>query len=193
MNARMELTPELASVDFAPLDDRAFKDELVAIIPSLRAFARSLCGDRDLADDMAQDTLTKAWSARTSYQPDTNFRAWMFRILRNNYYSVYKRNSRMVAWDPEIAERLLVAAPEQEHQIHVNDVAAALQRLPAEQREVLIMVGASGVSYEDAAAIMGCAIGTIKSRVARGRAALSLMINGPSDEKIKSRAPALHQ
>jgi RNA polymerase sigma-70 factor (ECF subfamily) len=143
--------------------DKEFHDQLVAIIPSLRAFARGLCGNRDLADDMAQDAMTRAWAARQSYTPGSNFRAWMFMILRNHFYTTLRKNSRMVSWDPEIAERVLVVAPAQQDGLNVQDVQAALQKLPPEQREVLILIGANGVSYEEAAEIMGCAIGTIKS------------------------------
>jgi RNA polymerase sigma-70 factor (ECF subfamily) len=159
--------------------DKEFHDQLVAIIPSLRAFARGLCGNRDLADDMAQDAMTRAWAARQSYTPGSNFRAWMFMILRNHFYTTLRKNSRMVSWDPEIAERVLVVAPAQQDGLNVQDVQAALQKLPPEQREVLILIGANGVSYEEAAEIMGCAIGTIKSRLARGRVALTTLIEGP--------------
>jgi RNA polymerase sigma-70 factor, ECF subfamily len=161
--------------------DEIFRDQLVAIIPSLRAFARALCGNREMADDMAQDAMVRAWAARKSYQPDTNFRAWMFKILRNNYYTAFRKNARTTSWDPEVAERLLVVGPSQEMTIHVADVAAALGKLPAEQREVLMMVAAGGLSYEDAADTIGCAIGTVKSRVARGRAALARLIDGPPE------------
>lgn len=159
--------------------DKEFHDQLVAIIPSLRAFARGLCGNRDLADDMAQDAMTRAWAARQSYTPGSNFRAWMFMILRNHFYTTLRKNSRMVSWDPEIAERVLVVAPAQQDGLNVQDVQAALQKLPPEQREVLILIGANGVSYEEAAEIMGCAIVTIKSRLARGRVALTALIEGP--------------
>ena len=158
--------------------DKEFHDQLVAIIPSLRAFARGLCGNRDLADDMAQDAMTRAWAARQSYTPGSNFRAWMFMILRNHFYTTLRKNSRMVSWDPEIAERVLVVAPAQQDGLNVQDVQAALQKLPPEQREVLILIGANGVSYEEAAEIMGCAIGPIKSRLARGRVALTTLIEG---------------
>jgi RNA polymerase sigma-70 factor, ECF subfamily len=164
-----------------PSEDQVFKDQLVAIIPSLRAFARALCGNREMADDMAQDAMVRAWAARNSYTPDTNFRAWMFKILRNNYYTAFRKNSRMTSWDPEVAERLLVVGASQEMTIHLADVAAALGKLPAEQREVLMMVAAGGLSYEDAADTIGCAVGTVKSRVARGRAALARLIDGPAD------------
>ena len=161
--------------------DKAFRDDLLAIIPQLRSFARGLCGNRDLADDLAQDAMTRAWAARTSYQQGTNFRAWIFMILRNQFYTTIRKNSRMVSWDPEIAERLLVVDASQHDSINVDDVAKALQKLSVEQREVLMLIGANGLSYEEAAEVMGCAIGTIKSRLARGRVALSALINGPDD------------
>lgn len=171
------LKPKAAEIS----PDEVFKDQLVAIIPSLRAFARALCGNRELADDMAQDAMVRAWAARNSYQPDTNFRAWMFKILRNNYYTAFRKNARTTSWDPEVAERLLVVGASQEMAIHVADVAAALGKLPAEQREVLMMVATGGLSYEEAADTIGCAIGTVKSRVARGRAALARLIDGPPE------------
>jgi RNA polymerase sigma-70 factor (ECF subfamily) len=180
-----------------PLDDKDFRDQLVAIIPSLRAFARGLCGTRDMADDMVQDAMTRAWAARQSYAAGSNFRAWMFMILRNHYYTTLRKNARMVSWDPEVAERVLVAGPTQQDGLNVQDVQKALQKLPAEQREVLLLIGANGVSYEEAADIMGCAIGTIKSRLARGRVALTALIDGPAHTDETSgkgpRPPALSQ
>jgi len=163
--------------------DKLFRDQLVALIPSLRSFARGLCGWRDMADDLAQDAMMRGWAARASFTPGTNFRAWMFMILRNQFYTTIRKNKRMTSWDPEVAERVLVEAPSQQSAIHVADVAKALQKLPAEQREVLLLVGANGVSYEEASEIIGCAIGTIKSRLARGRKALAVMIDGaPGDD-----------
>jgi RNA polymerase sigma-70 factor (ECF subfamily) len=172
-----------------PLDDKDFRDQLVAIIPSLRAFARGLCGTRDMADDMVQDAMTRAWAARQSYAAGSNFRAWMFMILRNHYYTTLRKNARLVSWDPEVAERVLVAGPTQQDGLNVQDVQKALLKLPAEQREVLLLIGANGVSYEEAADIMGCAIGTNKSRLARGRVALTALIDGPAykDEPSKKR------
>lgn len=168
--------------------DEIFRDQLVALIPSLRAFARGLCGWRDMADDLAQDAMTRAWAARASYTPGSNFRAWMFMILRNQFYTTIRKNRRMTSWDPEVAERVLVEAPAQENGIHVADVAKALQKLPADQREVLLLIGANGVSYEEAAEIIGCAMGTVKSRLARGRKALAVLIDGPADDAIFERA-----
>jgi RNA polymerase sigma-70 factor (ECF subfamily) len=171
-----EVSPETLATD------QQFRDQMVALIPSLRSFARGLCGWRDMADDMAQEAMLRGWAARASFTPGTNFRAWMFMILRNHFYTTLRKDRRMTSWDPEVAERMLVEAPSQQDAIHVADVAKALQKLPAEQREVLLLIGANGVSYEEAAVIAGCAIGTIKSRLARGRKALALLIDGPESE-----------
>jgi RNA polymerase sigma-70 factor (ECF subfamily) len=169
--------------------DKLFRDQLVALLPSLRAFARGLCRHREMADDLAQDTMTRAWAARTSYTQGSNFRAWMFMIMRNQFYTTLRKNSRMTSLDPEVAERVLVSAPAQQDGINVDDVARALQKLPAEQREVLMLVGANGVSYEEAAQIIGCAMGTVKSRLARGRAALALLIDGPAEGALAVALP----
>lgn len=150
----------------------AFSDRLVAIIPALRAFARGLCGRADLADDLAQEALTKAWAARASYLPNTNFKAWIFTILRNHYYSWCRKQRRVAPWDPDAAERLLVCEPAQPGHMELAELAAGMQVLPAQQREALVLVGAGGFTYEEAAVIVGCAVGTVKSRVARGRIAL---------------------
>ena len=170
--------------------DQAFRDQLVAIIPSLRAFARGLCGHREQADDLAQDAMMRGWAARASFTPGTNFRAWMFVILRNRFYTVLRKDRFTSHWDPEAAERLLIEAPGQQHAIHVADVSRALLKLPAEQREVLLLVGANGMSYEEAAKVVGCALGTIKSRLARGREALALLINGPAGDALFEQGAA---
>lgn len=177
-----------AAQPVAQMDDKIFRDQLVAIIPSLRAFARGLCGTREMADDMAQDAMMRAWAARASYIPDTNFRAWIFRILRNNYYTAFRKNARFTSWDPEAAERLLVTKATQDLSIELADVAKALNQLPIQQREVLMMVAAGGASYEEAAEVIGCAVGTVKSRVSRGRAALEAIIDGPADAEIAGLA-----
>ncbi len=158
------------------IDD--FRRDLLAAIPALRGFARGLCGNRDLADDLAQDALTKAWAARDSYMPGTHFRAWLFRILRNHYFSLGRRAHRFAPWDEALADRMLVTPATQGDGIDVADVQRGLATLPAEQREALLLVSASGLSVEQAAAVMGCAIGTVKSRVSRGRAALQVYMNG---------------
>lgn len=161
------------------LSDTEFRDELVNAMPALRAFARGLCGQREMADDLAQDAMMRAWAARAHFEKGTNFRAWIYIILRNQFYTLMRKNSRLVQWDPEIRNDALVALPNQQDAIHLKDVERALAALPPEQREVLVLVGASGASYEEAATIVGCAIGTIKSRLASGRVALAALINGP--------------
>ena len=105
-------------------------------------------------------------------------------IMRNQFYTSIRKSARMTSLDPEVAERTLVQMPEQQHHIHVEDVAKALQKLPYEQREVLLLIGANGVSYEEASEIIGCAIGTIKSRLARGRKALAVLIDGTEEDVI---------
>lgn len=177
-------SPETSASPNTMAADMHFRDQLVALIPSLRSFARGLCGWRDMADDMVQDAMLRGWAARASFNPGTNFRAWMFMILRNQFYTTLRKDKRMTSWDPEVAERVLVEAPNQEDAINVADVARALQKLPAEQREVLLLIGANGATYEEAAEIVGCAIGTIKSRLARGRKALAQVIDGPVGEAL---------
>ncbi len=149
---------------------------LLAAIPSLRAFAISLCGSTDRADDLVQETLVKAWSHIGSFTEGTNMPAWLFTILRNLFYSNYLRKRREVE-DPDGAlAGQLVTLPDQNSHMDFLDFRSALQQLPADQREAIILVGASGLSYEDAASICGCAIGTMKSRVNRARNRLSELL-----------------
>ena len=145
------------------------KRDLIAAIPNLRAFAISLCGNPDRADDLVQETLVKAWSNLTSFAEGTNLAAWLFTILRNIYYSEYRKRRREVAdSDGAIAARL-ATAPAQSGHIDFLDFREALQKLPPDQREALILIGASGLSYEEAAGVCNCAVGTMKSRVNRAR------------------------
>ncbi len=161
----------------AAIEER-FRQQLIGVLPAIRAFARGLCGRRDLADDLAQEAVLKAWQARNSFQPDTNFKAWIFMILRNHYFSERRKHARSVAWDPDVAERELVTAPSQEVSAELGDLRRAMKTLSAEQREALILVAAGGFAYEEAAAIAGCATGTIKSRVARARRTLEEAVKG---------------
>ena len=163
--------------DREALSDVDFKKELGAVIPHLRAFGRSLSGNRDLADDLVQETLLKAWAARSRFQAGTNMRAWTFIILRNHYLSQMRRSRFRGEWDDLTADRLLAAPAGQDKHIELADMQRALLQLPQPQREALILVGAGGFAYEEAAEICGVAVGTIKSRVARGRAALEEMMN----------------
>ncbi|MBP7701778.1 MAG: sigma-70 family RNA polymerase sigma factor [Phenylobacterium sp.] len=169
-------------------DDEAFKRELVKLIPHLRAFARTLAGDPASADDLAQDAMMKAWDARTSFQMGTNMKAWTFMILRNQFYSEKRRSWRQSQLDQEAAERTLVAVDDPEAPVALDELRLSLAQLPAEQREALILVGAGGFAYEEAAEICGCAVGTVKSRVSRARKALHSILEDGSYERDGSAA-----
>jgi RNA polymerase sigma-70 factor (ECF subfamily) len=160
------------------------KADLIAVIPNLRAFAVSLSGNPDRADDLVQETLVKAWSNIGSFVEGTNLPAWLFTILRNIYYSEYRKRRREVA-DPDgaIAGKL-ATAPAQNGHMDMLDFHAALQQLPNDQREALILIGASGLSYEEAAGICGCAIGTMKSRVNRARNRLAELMSVQSGHEF---------
>lgn len=167
---------------------RALRDELLAAIPPLRAFAVSLTADSDRADDLVQETLVKAWSNLDSFTPGTNMRAWLFTILRNTFYSNHRKQRREVQdVEGEHAARL-ATHPSQNGHMDLADFREALGRLPDDQREALILIGASGFSYEEAAEICGCAVGTVKSRVNRARNKLAEILSissgdmfGPDD------------
>ena len=153
--------------------DPAIRDQVLATVPSLRAFAISLCGNIDRADDLVQETLLRALAHIDSFQPGTNMPAWLFTILRNLFRSEYRKRRREVEdADGRYAETLK-SHPEQTGRVEFEEFRAALAKLPSDQREALILVGASGFSYDDAAAICGCAVGTIKSRVNRARTRLA--------------------
>ncbi len=172
-DSELEVPPEPV-----PLSDEDFKDQLGAVIPHLRAFGRSLSGSRDLADDLVQETLLKAWAARKRFQAGTNMRAWTFIILRNLFLSQMRRARFKGEWDDVTAAKILAAPASQDKHIELGDMQRALLHLPQPQREALILVGAGGFAYEEAADICGCAVGTIKSRVARGRVALEALLTG---------------
>ncbi|AEI92144.1 RNA polymerase sigma factor [Roseobacter litoralis] len=161
------------------------REEIVEHIKTLRAFALSLTRNPALADDMVQDTVEKAWTNIDKFQPGTNMRAWLFTILRNTYYSNRRRAKREVA-DPEgVMVEKLAEKPAHDGRLQMTDFRAAFSQLPDEQREVLLLVGASGFSYEEAADMCGVAIGTIKSRLNRGRANLSALMQLHDDEAME--------
>ena len=166
--------------------DETFKGELITLIPQMRAFARTLCGDMTMAEDLAQDALLRAWNKRGSYEPGTNLKAWTFMILRNQFYSDKRRSWRSTPLDPETAERTLIATSNPIASLELDEVRRALNLLPDDQREALILIGAGGLSYEEVSAICDCAIGTIKSRVSRARDRLALILAEGSygDDKV---------
>ena len=178
----------------SPERDKTFQGELVKLIPHLRAFARTLTGDPTAADDLAQDAMIKAWDARESFQIGTNMKAWTFMILRNQFYSEKRRSWRQTQLDQEAAERTLVAVDNPADPIALDELRLGLKMLPAEQREALILVGAGGFAYEEAAVICNCAVGTVKSRVSRARRALqSLLEDGAYDRDGGGASDAMFQ
>jgi RNA polymerase sigma-70 factor (ECF subfamily) len=185
--------PQVGRSPVDPVRDLAFKRELVTLIPHLRAFARTLTGDPTAADDLAQDAMMKAWDARASFQLGTNMKAWTFMILRNQFYSEKRRSWRQSQLDQEAAERTLVAVDDPEAPVALDELRLGLAMLPAEQREALILVGAGGFAYEEAADICGCAVGTVKSRVSRARRALQAILEaGAYDRDGASAGDAMH-
>jgi RNA polymerase sigma-70 factor (ECF subfamily) len=157
------------------------KNQLVEALPMLRAFARSLCGNRDRADDLVQETVMRALANRDKFQEGTNLHAWLVTILRNQYYSEIRKRRREVE-DSEgtHASRLSDIAAQPGH-LELDDFLRAMRLLPDEQREALVLIGASGFSYEEAAEICGVRVGTVKSRVSRARSRLDEIMNGGVD------------
>ena len=161
----------------------SFKRDLLATLPSLRAFAFSLCGRHDKADDLVQDTIMKAWAKQESFELGTNIKAWLFTILRNEFYSQMRKRGREVQDSDGLFTERMAVHPQQFGHMDLADFKKALARLPDDQREAVILIGASGFSYEEAAKICDCAVGTMKSRVSRARARLQdlLQVEGEGD------------
>lgn len=172
------------------MQDARFAAALAAASPHLRAFGRSLSGSADLADDLVQETMLRAWAARDRFVVGTSLRAWTHVILRNLYFTMARRRRFLGPWDESAAERLLAVWPDQDHHVALADLQRALMQLPPEQREALILIGANGLSCEDVAAISQCAVGTVKSRVARGRAALRALLENGQLAVARANMPA---
>jgi RNA polymerase sigma-70 factor, ECF subfamily len=163
--------------------DPTARDAMLAAVPNLRAYAISLCRNADRADDLVQETLLRAWANVDSFEAGTNMVAWLFTILRNAYFSEYRKRRREVADDDGSYAATLKAQPAQDSRLQFEEFRDALGQLPIHQSEALVLVGASGFSYEQVAEICGCAPGTIKSRVHRARARLAeiMSIEGADD------------
>ena len=175
----------------ASLSDSEFKTLLANVIPHLRAYGRSLSGSADLADDLTQDTMVKAWASRDRFERGTSIKAWTFVILRNTFLSQMRRNKFRGEYDESAVERTLSTPASQEDSGEMADLQRGLMELPQDQREALILVGAGGMSYEEAAQICDCALGTMKSRVSRARAALEeIMMSGQFSQKRADAPPA---
>jgi RNA polymerase sigma-70 factor (ECF subfamily) len=164
--------------------DPALKDLMLAALPNLRAFAISLTGNGDRADDLVQDTIMRAWANIDRFQPGTNMNAWLFTILRNLFHSEYRKRRREVEdGDGAFAGRLRTQ-PDQQDRLDFDDFRSALAKLPVDQREALLLIGAQGMAYEEAAAICGVAVGTIKSRVNRARTRLAQLLHLENDADL---------
>jgi len=153
---------------------KAFEAELISLIPNLRAFGRHLSGDVQRGEDLAQETLAKAWASRHRFVMGTNMTAWTFMILRNAFFSEQRRSWRSSSLDPDVAARTLIAVTGDTDRLELDELRRAMGMLSPDHREALLLIGAAGLSYEEASAITGCAIGTIKSRVSRARDQLAL-------------------
>ncbi len=161
------------------------RDELVDHLPALRAFALSLTRNSSSADDLVQDTVVKAWTNFDKFQTGTNLRAWLFTILRNTFYSSRRKLKREVADVDGVFTAGLAEKPHHDGRLQFADFRKAFEQLRDEQREALILVGASGFTYEEAADMCGCAVGTIKSRANRARARLSELLNLEDGERLE--------
>jgi RNA polymerase sigma-70 factor (ECF subfamily) len=168
-----------------------FRQDLVAHLPHLRAVARGLTGHRDRADDLVNDTILKALSAESQFRPGTHLRAWLMTILRNHYINGLRRNRIEAETIGEIPEGALSAGPNQENVVEFSEVATALMLMSPEHREILVLVSAAGLSYDEAAEVCGCAVGTIKSRLNRARRELrQVLAKAPGSGRKAQRLAA---
>jgi RNA polymerase sigma-70 factor (ECF subfamily) len=173
--------PTYGALSDVPVDE--FQTDLVSLMPYLRAFSRVLCRHRDLADDLTQDALVKAWRSRDQFKVGTNLKAWLFTILRHEFYSHRRRASLEMAWDQVKGDGIEAAPDPQFWSSSLSDAAHALRALSDNQREALILIAVGGLSYDDAAGICKARVGTMKSRVARGRATLARNLDSPKGRK----------
>jgi|SRR5690242_828273 RNA polymerase sigma-70 factor (ECF subfamily) len=164
-----------------------FSSQLQKCIPHLRAYARSLTRNPDAADDLVQDTLLRGWAAREQFETGTNFKAWMFTILRNHFLSERRRDRSDARPLDDLVHENLVSPPSQDTAIHFDDMARAFWRLGTHQREILMFVGAMGLGYEEAARIIGCPTGTIRSRLSRARTELQSLLDQKPDNRTRRR------
>jgi RNA polymerase sigma-70 factor (ECF subfamily) len=163
---------------------KQFREQIIAAIPGLRAFGLSLTARSDRADDLVQETLMKAWKHHDSFEAGSNMRAWLYTILRNEFYTQLRKRKREVEDADGFYSSKVAVHAEQEGHLDMADLRVALAKLPEDQREAIILVGASGFSYEEAADICAVAVGTIKSRVNRARAKLAVLLEIGADEKF---------
>jgi RNA polymerase sigma-70 factor, ECF subfamily len=169
--------------------DQVFVDGVMEALPNLRNFALSLTRNLEQAEDLVQETVLKALSKRGSFEAGTNLQAWLFTILRNGFFSAHRKSSREIEDAEGIHAASLITIPDQEDKLVLQDLSAALDKLPPQQREAILLVGAEGLSYDDAAAALGIKVGTVKSRINRARNRLAALLQ-PSQDDIGSRRHA---
>lgn len=165
--------------------------DMVTLIPALRAFARSLCRNHPDADDLVQETLTKGLSNVDRFEPGTNLKSWLFTIMRNSFYTNVKRRNREQPGSADCVASECTTAATQEWSLRAKELHAALEKIPADHREVLILIGVLGMSYEEAAEICQCAMGTIKSRLSRARSRMLELLD-PADEDARPTGRFAH-
>ena len=170
----------------SPLSDE-LRASLFKAIPHLRAFAISLTGKMDQADDLVQEAIVRGLSHLDSFTPGTNLQAWLFTILRNQFYTMARQRRREVEDPNGVMAGMLSTPPEQHGRLDLDDLRTALAKLPVEQREVLLLIGAEGMSYEEAAAICGTKVGTIKSRMNRARMRLGELLQVADEKDLRTR------
>ena len=175
----------MAAVRASEQPSAEFERELVALIPQIRAFARTFAGHKADGDDLAQETLSRAWSSWTSFQRGSNMKAWAFVILRNVYFSERRRSWRRSSLDPDILARSLVAPDNPDATLALDDLRRGLRQLPDEQRSVILLVGLEGMRYEDVAEVLDVPVGTVRSRLSRGRDALRRLIGSVPDRRAE--------
>jgi RNA polymerase sigma-70 factor (ECF subfamily) len=189
LTRRLNRLTEVIRAHTEPID-QAFANEVLASVRSLRAFAISLTRDADQAEDLVQETVLRAISKQPQFEAGTNLQAWLFTILRNLFFSVHRKSLREVEDGDGSYAATMISMPDQEDRIMIHDLEAALGKLPKVQREAIMLVGADGQSYEEAAQALGCAVGTVKSRVNRARNGLAELMRLAGDDGIARSHPA---
>lgn len=180
IHAPLSLAPAGAEV----LTERGFVAAIDAVLPALRRYARHLTREQGDGDDLIQETMVRAWAARTRFQPGTNFRAWLFRILRNLFLTDRRRGKRSVSWNPEVDDDRLVTPADQESAVMLADLDVALGAITPGQAEALVLVAQEGLSYEEAAERLGVPMGTVRSRVFRARVAVVGLLAGSTEAPV---------
>ena len=169
-----------------------FADELEKLLPEIRAYARMLCLDRDVSDDIVQNAFLKAWKARRTFDPNKgSLKAWMFVITRNEFLQYVRKNKRMDFYAPTEFENWLTQECQMTTRAACSDAIQQLFLLNPDQRDVFILVVAAGYSYEEAAAILGCSVGTVKSRINRSREKLAARLADTCQDELSEARPTI--